>query len=189
MGIPSVAWTFPLAREAVVSFRTQPGGASLAGVAGLAQTHSVGVVAFAVILTATCLGAASAVRANWTLVLATAENGRHRGAFCFVVVTLASDMKQRVEGHTTYFGRTYSILLSVSLSFRLSVLPNGTLTVLLCSRHCRGNLQSATHKSHCCDTDTPPNSFVHVCLLDRAGHILYPLHTDDKRSIHSAFIM
>lgn len=76
-----MAWTFPLAREPVVSFRTQPGGASLPSVARITQTHSVGVVAFAVILTATFLRAVSAVRANWTLVLATVENETHRGAF------------------------------------------------------------------------------------------------------------
>lgn len=75
-----MAGTFPLAHEAVVSFRTQPGGASLPSVAGLTQTHSVGVVAFAVILTATFLCAVSAVRANRTLVLATVENETHRGA-------------------------------------------------------------------------------------------------------------
>lgn len=89
MGVASVARTFPLAREAVVSLGTQPGGAGLAGVAGLAQTHSVGVVALAVVLTAARLGAASAVRADWTLVLATAEDGRHRGAFPFVAATSA----------------------------------------------------------------------------------------------------
>lgn len=75
-----MARTFPLAHEAVVSFRTQSGGASLPSVAGLTQTHSVGVVAFAVILTATFLCAVSAVRANGTLVLATMENETHRGA-------------------------------------------------------------------------------------------------------------
>lgn len=76
-----MAWTFPLAHEAVVSLRAQPGGASLPGVARITQTHSVGVVAFSVILTATCLCAVSAVRANWTLVLATVEKETHRGAF------------------------------------------------------------------------------------------------------------
>lgn len=94
VGIPRMARTFPLAREAVVSFRTQPGGAGLPGVAGLTQTHSVDVVAFAVILTATFLCAASAVRANWTLVLATVEKETHQGTFCFVLVSLASYTKQ-----------------------------------------------------------------------------------------------
>lgn len=76
-----MARAFPLAREAVASFRAQPGGARLPSVAGLTQAHSVGVVAFAVVLTATFLCAVRAVRANRTLVLATVENNTHRGAF------------------------------------------------------------------------------------------------------------
>lgn len=77
-GILGMARTLPLAHEAVVSFRTQPGGARLPGVSGLTQTHSVGVVAFAVILTATFLCAASAISTNWTFVLAPVQNKRHR---------------------------------------------------------------------------------------------------------------
>lgn len=76
-GILGMARTLPFAHKAVVSFRTQSGGARLPGVSGLTQTHSVGVVAFAVILTATFLCTAITISANWTFVLAPVQNKRH----------------------------------------------------------------------------------------------------------------
>lgn len=145
MGIPRMARTFPLAREAVVSFRTQPGGASLPGVAGLTQTHSVDVVAFAVILTATFLCAASAVRANWTLVLATftcvpgtAEATSSRRHTKTVVVTLTLlqtvlSMSAFWTGLTTYCTHPpcRARALSSHMVAHSSVLTRASLLTLL----------------------------------------------------------
>lgn len=69
------------------------------------------------------------------------------------------------------------------------MLKKAALTVLLCILRCTGTLRRTAHKSRCCDTDTPLNSFVHICLPDTADHTPYPVHADDKRGIHTAFIM
>lgn len=64
-----VARTFPFALKAVVSFSTQSDGTGLPRVSWLTQTHPVGVVAFAVVLTAACLRTASPISSNCTFVL------------------------------------------------------------------------------------------------------------------------
>lgn len=69
------------------------------------------------------------------------------------------------------------------------ILKKVALTVLLCIQRCTGTLRRTTHKSRCCDTDIPLNSFVHICLPDMADHTLYPVHGDDKRGIHTASVM
>lgn len=64
-----VTQTLPITPEAIVSFRTQSGVACLPCVSWFTQTLPVGVVAFAIVLTATLLCTAGTVGANWTMVL------------------------------------------------------------------------------------------------------------------------
>ena len=69
------AGTLPVAAQAVVSLRTQPDVTRLSRVPRLAQTHPVGMVTLGVVLTATRLRAAGAVRTDRTLVLTPVDRG------------------------------------------------------------------------------------------------------------------
>lgn len=68
--VAGVTGALPVTLESVVALRTQPALTGLSGVPRLTQTHPVGVVTFAVVLTVTGLLTARSVCPNWALVLA-----------------------------------------------------------------------------------------------------------------------
>lgn len=72
-----ITWTLPITSVAIMSFRTQSDITGLPSVSWLTQTLSIGVVALAVILTATCLCTASTISTNWTLILAPVHSKTH----------------------------------------------------------------------------------------------------------------
>lgn len=74
--VVGVTRTLPVAAEAVAGVRTQARVTDLPRVSGLTHTHPVGVVALAVVLTATRLCTTGTIGTNGTLVLAPVQPKR-----------------------------------------------------------------------------------------------------------------
>jgi len=72
-----VARTLPFAPEAIVAFGTQSDITCFPCVSCLTQTHSIGMVALAVVLTVASLCTASTISTNWTLILTPVDSKRH----------------------------------------------------------------------------------------------------------------
>lgn len=74
----NMAWTFTLALDAIMLFGTQSDVTSFSWVSRLTQAHPTGMVALAVVLTATHLWTSSAKSTNWTLLLTPVNNKRQK---------------------------------------------------------------------------------------------------------------